>query len=85
MPSKSIKMIAEVIGANYKGALVAIVEPVPKYTLIGNRPQKPAKLAANLMIDLLIRITPGSEGSMKISMAWWDNYCPEGDSLEESL
>ena len=32
---------------------MTIVEPVSKYTLIGNRPQKPAKLVVNLTIGLL--------------------------------
>ena len=45
--------IDTIIGANHKGALVTLVERVSKYTLIGNLPQKPAKLVANLTIDLL--------------------------------
>ena len=45
--------IDTIIGANHKGALVTIVERVSKYTLIGNVPQKQAKLVANLTVDLL--------------------------------
>ena len=45
--------IDAIIGANHQAALVTIVEPVSKDTWIGNLAQKPAKLVANLTIDLL--------------------------------